>query len=365
MHFDLHKALETQRASGNFSGELPLLIVKEAPNSMWISALSAIGAWLAALFLLGFLGIAFHRLFEEPNLLLLLGVFLTAGSAFLLQRTQGFSHHFLLAIHVAGQILFFAYFLMGRSDTTFLYLIGAAYECALMWRIRSFMLRVALALCALFMFSSFYAAQTAQSPYFDFSNIFLNSLFLNAFYWAIAAFLWCFETRIRTHKYAAIILAFAAALTLYSAFNAITISFMGEHAWFFVGDDAPRSFLHPFSLGNQIFCAITLVSCAFIAYPYLKTPRQMSAFVLFLIALLLTWNAPALGLGAFLAAVGFLRGYKILSVLGMLVFVYGISRFYYDLQITLLEKSGLMIAGGLLLLVIRLLLAENKKEVVL
>jgi uncharacterized membrane protein len=47
--------------------------------------------------------------------------------------------------------------------------------------------------------------------------------------------------------------------------------------------------------------------------------------------------------------------------LGGALLLFGVGRFYYDLRLTLLDKSGLMVLGGAALLAVRALLVGHEE----
>lgn len=84
----------------------------------------------------------------------------------------------------------------------------------------------------------------------------------------------------------------------------------------------------------------------------LKAPIRTAAWVLplALIVLLLSWPAPGVGGAAAILLGSFYARYRLGIVLGLLGLAYFLGQYYYDLQFTLLVKSGLLFASGLLLL---------------
>lgn len=97
---------------------------------------------------------------------------------------------------------------------------------------------------------------------------------------------------------------------------------------------------------DAVLCsAVNIAFVLIIARPQLKSVRNMFAAVLLAIALGMTWQAPAVGMGALTLVFGFARGHRWLMWLGGAMLVFGVGRFYYDLQLILLHKASLMFLG--------------------
>jgi len=83
------------------------------------------------------------------------------------------------------------------------------------------------------------------------------------------------------------------------------------------------------------------------------------AYVISLLVLLATFFAPAISGALVIMLLCFLVNYKTGFVVGVLAFIYFTCQYYYDLNVTLLTKSILMLASGVLFVLFYLL--TNKK----
>jgi len=61
-------------------------------------------------------------------------------------------------------------------------------------------------------------------------------------------------------------------------------------------------------------------------------------------------------MGALVLIFGFARSRRWLMWLGGAMLVFAVGRYYYEMQLSLMLKSGLMLLGGLLLLAVRVLI---------
>lgn len=83
------------------------------------------------------------------------------------------------------------------------------------------------------------------------------------------------------------------------------------------------------------------------------------AYFISSLILVATFFAPAISGALLIILLCFLVNYKTGFVVGVVAFIYFISRYYYDLDVTLLTKSILMMASGVLFILFYLL--TNKK----
>lgn len=81
------------------------------------------------------------------------------------------------------------------------------------------------------------------------------------------------------------------------------------------------------------------------------SPRRTSYLVAVLALLAPTTLAPALAAALFVLLLSYRSGYLTGTALGAIGLVYGLGRYYYDLNLSLLTKSGVLSASGLLFLI--------------
>lgn len=83
-----------------------------------------------------------------------------------------------------------------------------------------------------------------------------------------------------------------------------------------------------------------------------KTRTKVSVYAVCFVMLLPTIFAPSLSGALLLLLICFSYGYKAEMVVSLLLFMYMIVKYYYDLQLTLLAKSGILFFTGIALLII-------------
>ena len=324
-----------------------LALALEAPEdvlaqSRWVLALQVVGAWVAALCVLAFLGFGVGALIKSASGWLVLGGGLTALCGFALTQMSGVVvRQFILAASLAGHgALLVGAGSLGSSAEASAYFSIAAYEALLLFwvgwwphRLVAALLVCLAPLCALLSLDA---------------TMFVR--YLPAGLWLVAVGLWLTESRWLALKRAAALeaLAFCAGLV------ALWFAFLGR-GWviLFSGARATDLWL------PALLCMVSLCALLWLARPCLRSVRLAVGLGLLLGALALAWQTPALAMGSFLLAVGVMRGRTMLAAFGGVVFVLALGKFYYDLNTTLLLKSGYLVLGGVLLLLARALLVSE------
>jgi hypothetical protein len=93
--------------------------------------------------------------------------------------------------------------------------------------------------------------------------------------------------------------------------------------------------------------------------------HQGSALVVYAIAILMlvpTIAAPGISISLLIVLLSFYVNYKSGFVAGIIAFLYFVSRFYYDLSMTLLVKSLILMAAGVLFLIFFLVTSKKFKS---
>lgn len=96
-----------------------------------------------------------------------------------------------------------------------------------------------------------------------------------------------------------------------------------------------------------------------------QTTQKTGIYIVTMALLLPTLLSPAISGAILIILVSFLVNYKTSLAIGMMAFIYFVSRYYYDLHFTLLTKSILLFSSGILFLGLYLLtrkkLTSNEK----
>jgi hypothetical protein len=108
-----------------------------------------------------------------------------------------------------------------------------------------------------------------------------------------------------------------------------------------------------------IKCVLDIINVA-------ATKEKAVAYLISSLILLATIFAPAISGALIVILLCFLVNYKTGFVVGVLAFIYFVSQYYYDLNITLLTKSIFMMASGVLFILFYLLTSkklENNEKI--
>lgn len=334
-------------AAGHLRAAAWPVAAADTPVSRWIAGLQIIGGWLAAVFLLGFFSIGLAPLIQGAAGWIAIGLLMSAGVAWPLRSAHDTVwRQFLLVVALAGHgaLIVGAVMMQADHDSGLPYFVLALYEAALLAWVAWMPHRLVAALIA----GAALAAALTVTFGDDQHSFMLVAGWWAALYWLAAGLLWLGEPRWQAQRQADAIAALACALALLSLGCAL----------FELPDVLGRAALPRFDRG--LLAAVNAVLIALLARAVPRDARHLAAVALLLAALGLTWTAPAVGMGGVALALGFARGRPWLMWLGGAVLVYGVSRFYYDLHLSLLLKSGLMVLGGALLLAVRALLGSGE-----
>ena len=304
----------------------------------YMRVLVGIGAWAATAFLLGF--VAMLDLFDSDGSRLVAGVLLIGGAVMLRRKTESeFVRQATLAMSLAGQGL--VIFSIGELFATEIAALAAVALAAAMVvlmpdRVSRFLSAIIGSVAAIV------GVVQLEIPY--------GSEVVAVLLVALSAFVWRVGVRERTEEPAEMLEPVGYGL-LIAIFGVLT----------FGGVMAIGTLFNEFRVGPRLlsFGAITtlgitaaLVALILAVLDEHDTPRQSGLTFSSVVA------AVALGLGT-LSSPGIVAGIAVLllafdrrnavllglSILYLLVFG---SMYYYSLNLTLLEKSGVLVGSGLL-----------------
>jgi hypothetical protein len=326
-------------AEGLVDGGMP---EPERSQSPWfVRVMLGISGWIGALFLLGFVGTAFALILQDAAYAALVGAACCVGAYALFQITDGndFGEQFGLAASLVGQVLIavgLADFL--KTDDPAFYLALAAVEAGLALAVPNFLHRVLAtsgAAVALALAVNQLSLNGLAAPLLCAG---LAWVWLDPKRWAGAGRIW-----------RPIGSGLVLALLLVETFR-----LFGAEQWFGVRNEAPGWFaLHGPLLGRGLTAAVLVWVAAVLTLREEAhgagrvSPFTVGATILFgLMALM----APGLASAALVLLLGFAAGSRILAALGILSLLGFVAHFYYSLQASLLDKSGILALTGLLLL---------------
>lgn len=329
---------------GLVTGEPP---ESDDPAPWYVRAMLGIAGWIAASFLMGFLGILLV-LEQHGGIALAVGA-VACASAWLLYRllpAQDFVEQLALAVSLAGQgiVGFGLYQLMGRGGAP-LYLTFAGVEAVLLVAVPNFLHRVLAAAGAggaLALALGDLALPGIASPLLCAA---FAAVWLEPDVWARGGRLW------RPVGYGAVL-----ALLL-----AETFRLLGLGPWLFDWPrPAPGSTAYYAPLAGRIAAAAILVFAALYLARREGVERGSRLFLVVaagaVLVALVSIGAPGLASALLILLLGFAAGNRLLTAVGILSLLGFVAHFYYSLHATLLEKSGLMAVAALILLGLHLAL---------
>lgn len=331
-------------------------------QTLWyVRVLQGFAGWVAALFLIGFLGLGVVGLFEYNAALMLLGVIINISTYvfFKNKSDSDFFEQLVLAFSLTGQFLF-AFGLFAVFDFRsrhWIFVIGL-YQLVLMWLVNHYLHRfLSTCFAVLALFWSF--------------DVLIYSGLGSAI--VAALFVWIWLNKTAWHSVQDFYEPIGYALALSLLFLNVQSQLWLSPFWFQSGQ---LSWL----MQNANWISAVLNSAVLLYFIYRVTREQRIGLasttgrLIILAAVMMLFSAmPIIGLSSALLVllVGFARQNKVLMILGGLALLGFVCWYYYSLQITLLHKSMILMAIGVVLLLGALLLKysmalnkENKSEAI-
>ncbi len=334
---------ETLRRAGLIEGTAPETGKLESP--WYVKVLLAFSGWLAAVFLLGFIGIGFEFIFKNSTAAFILGGIMI-GAAFAILRIpkNEFIEHLALAISLAGQVLVvFAIFKISNHNGKIAWMLVALLQVSLAVIMPNFVHRV---------FSSFFAviAYSIALTIMGWHHVVSGTVML------LTATCWLNEFNYPQHmqKIRAFGYGLVLALILLKGTALFGYRTMG---WRLLPNQS-----EPWAnarLGEVLIGAVTLYVVWHLLQRYNQSISARLSITALLGALLLciaSMEVQGITIGMVIMLLGFSGANRVLLGLGIVSLLFYISSYYYLLDTTLLDKSQSLFVVGLALLLIRWLM---------
>lgn len=327
------------RTAGAVSGDAP---ARNDGLPWYLAGLIGVSAWIAAALLLGFFVTLFDHLWKNPPVAVTAGALCIAAAQVLLRIARGreFFEQSAIALSLVGQLLLGMAFSEWFDDTVFWALI-AAVALALYVAGAQTMHRF---LCG----AVFAAAVIGICNELDTSNYDLSQTALPALAWLAFAAWWraeCEDGRALPVSPLAWALSLAALLIA-----------------FFSGPDRVPPDHGVMTLRIWIVDIAVVVLLPLTVWRLAGLRRALP--LLCAIAFALIWlRAPGVSLGAMLMLIAFASHRPALLATGLIGTGVYLIRYYYQMEVPLLEKSQWLLLGGLALLAIRFALARTAPRV--
>lgn len=314
-----------------------------SPEVPWfVRLLQAFSGWLAALFLLGFIGLGAMSVVESSTASMGLGLaMIVAAFALLRAARSDVLEHLALAVSLVGQLLVAWAWVMVWEASAYLWwpLLGLQVVLALV--MPSYVHRACSAFAASLVLYMVLAMGALEQSASGLVLLALTLLWLNEFRWPRRI------GNVQAWGYGLLVGLLVLQGVAYSG-QPLLIQFedhsIGTWGW-----------LSPWL--NTLLLALTL---ALLLHRVFNTqPLHWSAFAGAAALLLMSLYVPMVVQGVVVMLLGFAIGHRLLIVLGVLSLLVGMGSYYYWLDTTLLIKALTLLVIGVLLLVLRWVLRKS------
>lgn len=328
--------------AGLVQGDMPRTTHADSP--WYIKIMLGFSGWLAALCLMAFVFMGLEAFVSEPGAMLVTGLIMIAASFGLLRASRNeFVEHLALAISLAGQawasISFFEF--ATRNAGTCFFLVGLL-QLSLVILMPNFVHRVFSSLIATVALS--YAFTSWGYPYF-----------FPALMMFLAAWLWLNEFNYPQYLKKIHAAGYGIILALIPLKGQ---SFFGQemHDWHYLHES--EIWLRPW-MGEALMGAVAVyVVCKLLQRHFhsLVQPTALWVMAGTLLVCAISLEAQGIIASVIILLLGFAISNRVLTGLGIAALLFYISAYYYSLDTSLLFKSFLLLAIGLVLLALHWLI---------
>ena len=328
--------------AGIAAGEMPEARAGATP--WFVRVMLGIAGWIGALFLLGFVGAGFAFVMENALASVFVGALACAAAAIVFRtaRESDFAAQFGLALSLAGQALLLFGLSRGfERSVASIALVAALQQALLFALVPNFIHRV---WCAWTAGGALAIACTEWGL-----QSFVPAVLTLAFLW-----LWLseFERAARAGRQRALGYGLALALAQFLVFN------LGQWPGLMAAHGVGASLGRALGAWPGAVASVAVLIAGvlkLLAREGLTPNSTMGRFAIAaaLILGLASLKAPGVGPAAAILVLGYANGNRVLTGLGIGTFVVYLALYYYQLQMTLLEKSALLAATGVALLALR------------
>ena len=327
--------------AGAVKGDMP---EHKIPDSPWyVKVLLGFSGWLAAIFILGFIGVGFDFIFKDKSLAALVGIAMIGGAFILLRISKNeFVEHLGLAASLAGQaLLVYAMFeFAGHKDILAVWILLTLLQIILVVLMPNYVHRV---------FSSFIAAIAFSMAFTEIKMPYWGS----GIVMFIAAICWLKEFKYPVHmeKIRAAGYGFTMALILLKGVALFGSRIFGYH----LSEKESEFWTYPW-FGEIIIGVVTIYVVWSLLKRYGCILQERTTLVFLIAAILLcvvSLKVQGITVGIVIMILGFSASNRVLLGLGIVSLLFYISTYYYLLDITLLHKSLILLVAGLVLLTLR------------
>lgn len=332
------------KAEGLVEGELPPATTATAP--WFVRVMQGVGGWIAALFLLGFVGSGLAFVFRSSGIAFIFGLAACAAASaiFKTKSDNDFASQFGMALSLAGQgLVLFALIDNLHSQTSAVALGMALFQVVLFIVIPNFVHRV---------WTAGSGAMAIVYALMDWHLLAYAPGILSL------ACTWVWLNEFQDMQHANAIRPGGYGLTLALMMVVTMLASTSHTGMFFFNQRLPVIEYHVWIgagvSGLALLWAVYRLLIREGVQPASRAGvRMLAATSILAIA---TLKAPGLAPATLILLLGFSNGNRVLFGLGVAALLGYLSFYYYSLEITLLQKSELMAATGIALLTARYML---------
>jgi len=344
MSASLEKIWQQLSQADLVSGTKPEFDEEDSP--WFVKAIQAFSGWLAALFILGFIGIVFSSYLTSPVPCLFFGGFaILTGLGLIFTASNSFIENLGLAVSLAGQalVLFGLIQIKGLSETL-VCVSMFILQAALCYLMRSYTHR---ALSALFAMLALYLALWFES---------LSVLFYGPVLF-LCTLIWMHEFKFpsQMHRLRPIGYGCVLALVVLTGTRVLSPKNISDLGFNFHFKDTLT-----LQLVTQALIAAAMLYLVVSLLKRYKLKIFSGTGIIAMVAVVavctLSFFAPGVAVGISIILIGFANVNNLLMALGVITLIVYTSSYYYQLDTTLLVKALSMLALGVALLVGRWLL---------
>ncbi len=319
------------RQADAVSGEMP--DSQEIASPWYVRVMLGVSGWIAALFLLGFVALGMEFILDSEVAAIVVGILvLAAAYAILSNAGNDFLLQFGLAVSFTGQALI----LFGFSELL-------DWDREIWWLVSLLQVVVAVVMPNFIQrlvaaFVAVYALSVALGGYGFIASVLaavaVAVIWLNEFSWG---------------RWSTLMRPIGYGLTLVLVYLEEKLLF-GD-VMYFLYSQREAFWTVPY---RELAIGVVLV--AVVARLFLRNGESWSSrrmwMALFAVATMagLSLEAPGIAAGFLVMILGFSNANRLLIGLGIVVLLFYLSAYYYSLQTTLLVKSGILAATGMVLL---------------
>ena len=346
-----HSLWQDLLQAGVVTGSPPLDTSTQSP--WYVRVMLGVAGWIAAIFILGFIAVGLEFIIKDTSISIAAGSIFIAGAYTVFKKVHNdFAEQFALALSLAGQALILFgvmdFFKWNASTPWFIAAVLQAVIAILMPN--SIQRMLAGYLCCITLHAAF-AILGAPSIIPTVTGVAAALLWLNEFYWY------------RSHHFSSIGLitrpiAYGITIALLQLKGQILFAnniFLSLHS-----HGQNYSFVPPWvtELTSGMLLVVVVGILMYRNGQSLYSRRMNIVLLLTGAIAAVSLEAPGIATGLVIILIGFANCNRILFGLGISALLFYISAYYYNLQVTLLTKSGILAATGIVLLLARWVVSQ-------